>query len=322
MGLGAARLARGAMAVATIVLALAFAIINPRFATLPNLVAMLEQNAALAIVAVGAMIGILSRCVDISPGSVVALGAVLAALSAGLGLPVPLALLAGMLGCVGVYLLNGIIVGGLRLDPLIVTLAAWIWARGLAVSLTNASTIPFDGGFVALMNAPLVVGLSPSVLLIAAAFALGWLILARTALGLRLYALGGDPRMLRQAGVDEGGLRLKIMLVMSIFTAAGMLVMLARLGAAAPTAGFGLELDAIVAVIIGGASFRGGTGRLRDTVVGVLFIAILNNGLSGLQMVDAQFFLIKGGIILAALTLRATARIALSRPRMAEGLAP
>ena len=82
MGLGAARLARGAMAVATIVLALAFAIINPRFATLPNLVAMLEQNAALAIVAVGAMIGIVSRSVDISPGSVVALGAVLAALSA------------------------------------------------------------------------------------------------------------------------------------------------------------------------------------------------------------------------------------------------
>jgi ribose/xylose/arabinose/galactoside ABC-type transport system permease subunit len=322
MGLGAARLAGGAMAGATIVLALAFALLNPRFATLPNVIAMLEQNAALAIVAVGAMIGIVSRSVDISPGSVVALGAVLAALSARLGVPVPLALLAGILGCVGVYLLNGIIVGGLRLDPLIVTLAAWIWARGLAVSLTSASTIPFDGGFVAAMNAPLVLGLSPSVLLVAVAFALGWLVLARTALGLRLYAIGGDPRMLRQAGVDEGRLRLEIMLVMSIFTAAGMLVMLARLGAAAPTAGFGLELDAIVAVIIGGASFRGGTGRLRDTAVGVLFLAILNNGLSGLQMVDAQFFLIKGGIILAALTLRAAARIALSRPRMAEVSAP
>jgi ribose/xylose/arabinose/galactoside ABC-type transport system permease subunit len=95
-----------------------------------------------------------------------------------------------------------------------------------------------------------------------------------------------------------------------------------RLAAPPPTAGFGLELDAIVAVIIGGASFRGGTGRLRDTAVGVLFLAILNNGLSGLQMVDAQFFLIKGGIILAALTLRAAARIALSRPRMAEVSAP
>jgi ribose/xylose/arabinose/galactoside ABC-type transport system permease subunit len=87
-----------------------------------------------------------------------------------------------------------------------------------------------------------------------------------------------------------------------------MIVTLGRLGAAAPTAGFGLELDAIVAVVIGGASFRGGEGRLRDTAVGVAFLAVLNNGLSGLQMGDAGFFLIKGSAILAALTLRAAAR--------------
>jgi ribose/xylose/arabinose/galactoside ABC-type transport system permease subunit len=92
-----------------------------------------------------------------------------------------------------------------------------------------------------------------------------------------------------------------------------MLVMLGRLGAAAPTAGFGLELDAIVAVIIGGASFRGGTGRLRDTAIGVAFLAILNNGLSGLQMGDAQFLLIKGSVILAALTLRALTQMYFSR---------
>ena len=95
---------------------------------------------------------------------------------------------------------------------------------------------------------------------------------------------------------------------MGCFTAAGMIVMLGRLGAAAPTAGFGLELDAIVAVVIGGASFRGGEGRLRDTAIGVLFLAVLNNGLSGLQMGDAGFFLIKGTAILAALTLRSAAR--------------
>ena len=103
------------------------------------------------------------------------------------------------------------------------------------------------------------------------------------------------------------------MLLMSLFTAAGMIVMLGRLGAAAPTAGFGLELDAIVAVIVGGASFRGGTGRLRDTAVGIVFLAILNNGLLGLQMGDAQFFLIKGGAILLALTLRALVQRSFAR---------
>ena len=163
------------------------------------------------------------------------------------------------------------------------------------------------------MNTPIVAGFTVTPLLVLLAFAAGWLILRRTPLGLRVYAVGGDPRMLRQAGVDEGNLRLVILLVMGLFTALGMIVMLGRLGAAAPTAGFGLELDAIVAVILGGASFRGGTGSVRETAIGVLFLAILNNGLSGLQMGDAQFYLIKGTIILAALTLRAVAQMHFSR---------
>jgi ribose/xylose/arabinose/galactoside ABC-type transport system permease subunit len=313
MSRAGARLTRSALGLATLLLVAVFAIVNPRFATWPNVVAIIEQNAMLAIVSVGAMIGIVSRSVDISPGSVIALGAVVAALAAQAGAPLPLSLTAGVLACLAVYAANGAIVGRLGLDPLIVTLAAWIWARGLAVSLTGATTIAFDMGFVAFMNTPLALGFTVSAPLAVLAFFAGWIILRRSALGIRIYAIGGDPRMLRQAGVDEGRLRLAILLVMGCFTAVGMLVMLGRLGAAAPTAGFGLELDAIVAVILGGASFRGGSGRLRDTAIGVLFLAVLNNGLSGLQMGDAQFFLIKGTIILAALTLRALAQGCFSR---------
>jgi ribose transport system permease protein len=300
-------LGRNAIAVATILLVALFAIINPRFATLPNLIALIEQNAAFAIVAVGALIGIVSRCVDISPGSVVALGAVVAALTLQAGFAAPAALLAGVLACLIVYGLNGLIVGRLRLEPLIVTLAAWIWARGLSVSLTGAHTIPFDAGFVGFMNTPILAGFTPAVTLVPVAFVLGWLVLTRLPIGMRLYALGNDPRTLRQAGVDDGATRFLILLIMGCFTAAGMVVMLGRLGAAAPTAGFGLELDAIAAVVIGGASFRGGEGRLRDTAIGVAFLAVMNNGLSGLQMSDADFFVIKGGTILAALVLRSTA---------------
>lgn len=301
-------LGRNAILVATLVLAAVFALINPRFASLANAVTLVEQNATLAIVAVGAMIGIVSRSVDISPGSVVALGAVAAALALQAGAALPLALLAGIGACLLIYLVNGLVVGRLGLDPLIVTLAAWIWARGLAVSLTDARTIPFDLGFVGFMNAPLVLGFTPGVVLMVLAFLAGWIVLTRLPVGMRLYALGNDPRMLRQAGVDDGRTRLVVLLLIGCFTAAGMIVMLGRFGAAAPTAGFGLELDAIVAVVIGGASFRGGEGRLRDTLVGVLFLAVLNNGLSGLQMGDAGFFLIKGTAILAALTLRSAAR--------------
>jgi len=317
MSVWGARFSQAAVAAATLVLIAVFAAIVPDFLTAPNLVALVEQNAALAIVAVGATLGIISRTIDISPASVIVLGAVAAALSFKFGLPMPLALLAGIAACIAVYALNGLAVGGLGLDPLIVTLAAWIWARGLAVSLTNATTIPFDFGFVTFMNTPIAFGFGPATVLVILAFAAGWLILARLPLGLRIYALGGDPRLLRPAGISEARLRVVILLVMSLFTAAAMIVMLGRLGAAAPTAGFGLELDAIVAVIIGGASFRGGVGRLRDTLVGVLFLAILNNGLQGLQMGDAQFMLIKGIAILAALTLRALAYRYFSRQPVA-----
>jgi ribose/xylose/arabinose/galactoside ABC-type transport system permease subunit len=301
-------LGRNAIAIATFLLAAIFTVINPRFATLPNLITLIEQNAAFAIVAVGAMIGIVSRCIDISPGSVAAFGAVVAALALHAGLAAPAALVSGVLACLIAYGLNGIMVGRLGLDPLIVTLAAWIWARGLSVSLTGARTIPFAPSFVEFMNTPSIVGFTPAVVLVVFAFAFGWLVLTRLPIGIRLYALGNDPRMLRQAGVNDRGARLLILIIMGCFTAAGMVVMLGRLGAAAPTAGFGLELDAIVAVVIGGASFRGGEGRLRDTAIGVIFLAVMNNGLSGLQMGDGSFFLIKGSTILAALVLRSATR--------------
>jgi len=297
-------LGRSAITIATLLLAAMFSIVNPRFATLPNLVTLIEQNAALAIVAVGAMVGIVSRCIDISPGSVAAFGAVAAALALHAGLAGPLALIVGILACLIVYGVNGVMVGRLGLDPLIVTLAAWIWARGLSVSLTGARTIPFDPSFVGFMNTPVILGFTPAVVLVVLAFGFGWLVLTRLPIGIRLYALGNDPRRLRQAGVNDHAARFLILILMGGFTAAGMVVMLGRLGAAAPTAGFGLELDAIVAVVIGGASFRGGEGRLRDTAIGVIFLAVMNNGLSGLQMGDAGFFLIKGGTILAALVLR------------------
>jgi ribose transport system permease protein len=301
-------LGRHAIALATVLLAVLFTCINPRFATLANAMTLIEQNATLAIVAVGATFGILSRCVDVSPGSVVALGAVVAALASHAGLFGPLALACGFAACLGVYGLNGLLVGRLRLDPLIVTLAAWIWARGLSVSLTNARTLSFDAGFVSFMNAPILAGFTPGPVLAGLAFVIGWVVLTRLPLGIRVYALGNDPRMLRQAGVDDLATRVVILLVMGAFTAIGMVVMLGRLGAAAPTAGFGLELDAIVAVVIGGASFRGGEGRLRDTAIGVIFLAVLSNGLSGMQIGDAGFFVIKGGTILAALVLRSAER--------------
>ena len=308
-----ARIVRGAVAAAALLLAAVFALINPRFATLPNLITLVEQNAVLAIVAIGATFGIVSRNIDISPGSVIVLGAVVAALAFQSGVPVPLALLAGMLASIAVYLLNGVLVGGLQLDPLIVTLAAWIWARGLAISLTNASSIGFDAGFVTFMNTPVLLGFTPGALLLVPAFLLGWLLLARTALGLRIYAVGGDPRMLRQAGVGLARLHVAIFGAMAVFTALGMVVMLGRLGAAPPPPA-SPELDAIVAVIIGGASSAAAPGGCATPPS-----ACCSSPSSTMACPACKwampFFLIKGLAILGALTLRALAQSRFARRR-------
>ena len=299
---------QAALSGAILLLAGVFAALNPAFATLANISTLANQTAVLAVLAVGSTFAIISRNIDIAPASVITLAAVVVALALrATGQIVP-ALAAGAAVTLAIYALHGVLVARLRLDPLIVTLAAWIWARGLAVSLTNATTLPIDNGFIRALNTPVLLGLTPSVGVVVAVYAAGWLVLNRTRLGLYTRALGEDERALAARGLDPGGWKIAVFLAMGVTTSVAALLMIARLAAAAPTAGFGLELDAIVAVIIGGTSFQGGSGRLGNTVAGVVFIAVLDNGLSALQLGDADFELLKGAGILAALLLDAASR--------------
>jgi ribose/xylose/arabinose/galactoside ABC-type transport system permease subunit len=301
-------LANNALLVSIALLAAGFTTLEESFLTLRNIVALLDQSAVFAVLAVGATFGIISRNIDIAPASVIALGTVVVALVVHSGHGFALGILAGGAATIAIYLAHGALVGWLDLDPLIVTLAAWIWARGLAISLTNASTISLNHPFVALMNSQLVFGLTPSTICAALVFIAGAIVLHHTRIGMNVFALGQDSKLLRQAGVDPAVAKLAIFATMGVFTAIGMVLMIARIGAAAPTAGFGLELDAIVAVIIGGSSFQGGSGRMLNTLYGVAFIAMLDNGLTGLQMGDPEFLLVKGFAILGALLLEVGGR--------------
>jgi ribose/xylose/arabinose/galactoside ABC-type transport system permease subunit len=306
-------LARHAILVSIVALGIVFSLLEDSFLTLRNFSTLVDQSAIFATLAVGATFGIISRNIDIAPASVITLADVVAALAFRASFGFGLSMAAGVGATMAIYLAHGALVGWLGLDPLIVTLAAWIWARGLAISLTNATTIPFHHPYVEFMNAPIVFGLDPSVFVAVAAFLLGGLVLRNTRTGIRAYALGQDSKHLLQAGVSPARAKLAIFAVMGVTTAIGMALMIARIGAAAPTSGYGLELDAIVAVIIGGTSFKGGSGRMRNSLYGVAFIAVLNNGLSGLQMGDPEFLLLKGLAIIAALLFDAISQRLLAR---------
>lgn len=300
--------------VALVVMCMVFAYLNPRFFTLANVTTLLKQNSPLLIVAVGMTFAIISRNIDLSPASVIALSGVALALAFQATGSILLAILVGFATAIAVELFNAFLIVRLDINPLIVTLACWIWARGLAVSLTGAESIAVRDPLISFISQSLFLEISPSILLAVLAFVIGAVLLNRTRLGRYTFAMGSDERATKQAGIRTGTYKALMFVLFGICVGFAMLITVSRLGAAAPDAAYGLELDAIVAVIIGGNPFQGGEGNLRRTLIGALFIAVLNNGLGNLGMLDAQIAVYKGAAILIALILEAvSSRIARQR---------
>lgn len=290
-----------------------FAVVNDNFLTLSNFQNIVEQNAALAIVAVGVTFGIIARMIDLSPGSVVALAGVVMAIVFTATGSLALTLAAALLTCILVGVFNGSLIAWLDINPVIVTLAAYIWARGLALALTDKDSIVIDSPFISFMNQRWQGLVSPPMVLIVLVYVLGWFLLSRTRLGRYTYALGGDPIATYQAGIPVRLYKVAIFAFSGFLVGLASIVTVSRMGAAQPNAVFGLELDAIAAVIIGGTSLSGGEGSIRKTIMGVLFLAILNNGLSTMGLRDASFLFYKGLVILLTLFFEVGSRALLHR---------
>lgn len=150
-----------------------FAAANPRFLTVANFTTLLEQNAALFIVAVGMTFAIISTNIDLSPGSLIALSGVIIGLVFTATGSIALGILAGLAVAILVELFNGVLVARAGINPLIVTLAAWIWARGLAISFTDANSIVIRDPFISSMTNLRVVGISPPLVLIVLSYLQG-----------------------------------------------------------------------------------------------------------------------------------------------------
>jgi ribose transport system permease protein len=286
---------------ALIALIILFTALNPRFLTLANITTMLEQNSALLIIAVGMTFAIISRNIDLAPASIIALSGVIMGLVYTSSGSIVLAIVAGFSVAIAVELLNAALIVKGGINPLIVTLACWIWARGLAVSLTGANSIPLRDPLIDFISREVIFGISPALVLALIVFLVGVFTLSRTRLGRYTYAIGSDERATVQAGVPTGKYKLMMFAMFGVLAGLAMLVTVSRLGAAAPDAAYGLELDAIVAVIIGGNPFQGGEGNVRRTLIGALFISVLNNGFGNLGMLDSQIAVYKGAAIILAL---------------------
>jgi len=286
-----------------LLLCAALALLSDRFLTVNNGVNILRQSTINGIISVGMTFVILTAGIDLSVGATLALSTVVTADLLQKGVPVPVAVLAGLGLGAALGLVNGVIITKARVPPFVATLGMMTVARGL--SLTYSQGRPITG----LPDAFRFIGtgsLGPipmPIIVAGATFILGHILLTRTRTGEYIYALGNNPVAARYAGIATDRYITFVYALSGLLAALAGMILVARLDSAQPTAGLGYEFDAIAAVVVGGTSFAGGEGGLPGTLLGVLVIAVLSNGLNLLNV--SSFFqpVVTGVVIALALLL-------------------
>ncbi|MFZ2359000.1 MAG: ABC transporter permease [Anaerolineae bacterium] len=286
-----------------IILVVVLSLTSPVFLTVDNLSNIGRQGGVNALLAVGMLLAIITAGIDLSVGSILALSmSVLALLAIQWGVNPYLAMLACLAVGAGVGLTNGLLLTRLHLPhPFIATLGTMNVARGLALIITGASPISgFDRA-----GAPQVLWLGAGsigpvpvvVILVLIVYAIFHLLLSNTALGRHIYAIGGNAAAARLSGINVDRTLVIVYSLCGLMAGLGALVLAGRTNSGYPTAGVGYELDAIAAVIIGGASFAGGVGTVWGTLIGVILMAVLRNGLVLLK-VPTEWQIVAIGLVI------------------------
>ncbi|MDR1929662.1 MAG: ABC transporter permease [Treponema sp.] len=268
-----------------------------------NLLLVVKQSTITGILGIGMTIVIITGGIDLSVGSLVALSSVCSAMFGGLeaqGLPIIVALLVGIFTGLVFGVINGSIISYLNFPPFIMTLATSMIARGIAKILCSAQ--PVLGISVAFQNLAngFFFGIPNLALFFAIVFALGTVLLNKTVLGSRFFAIGGNEMGARLSGVDTKRVKLIAYTFCGILAGFCGVLMTSRISSGSSITGEGYELNAIAAAVIGGTSMSGGVGTIWGTVVGALIIGVIQNGLDFMN-VSAYFQnIIKGLIIIIA----------------------
>lgn len=273
-------------------------IATPAFLTVPNLLNVGVQAAVVAVLAFGMTFVIITAGIDLSVGSVAALSSICAGwLVASAGLPGPTALLAAPLVGLLTGLVSGAAVAYGKLPAFIATLAMLSIARGLALVVSGGRPIDMPDSVAALGG-----DLGPvpvPILVLLVAWAVTAFVLNRTVFGRSLYAIGGNEEAARLAGLPVKRTLATVYALSGLFAGIAGLVLAGRLASAQPQAASGYELDAIAAVVIGGASLAGGSGKATGTLIGALILAVIRNGLNLLN-VTAFWQQVVIGLVIAA----------------------
>jgi ribose transport system permease protein len=268
------------VAYALILLMAIYSVAAPGFASIGNLANVLSQSVILLIVALPMTLIIMTEGMDLSAGAVLSLASVVLTMVALQAQSVALGVLAGLVVGAAFGALNGLLVAYLQIQPFVATLGTLGAAQGLALVLTDGQSVDGIPPAIASVYSARLAGVPAPIVIGALVYALFHVLLYHTRLGTYVPALGGNPQALELAGVPRRGMLVVVYAIGGCAAALAGLMMAARMNAGHPTAGIGTEFDAIAAVAVGGTSFEKGDGWLLGTLLGVLAVGILRNGLN------------------------------------------
>jgi ribose transport system permease protein len=274
-----------------------------QFLTPGNIINILETNSVLLVVAVGLTFVLLVGGIDLSLGGTMALTAVSMWGLLTAGVPAPLA---ACIVVVGAFTLgaavNGLLIGWVGLSFLVVTIGTASVFRGIALLGSGGqSKSLFDETWLVELGSGRVLGIPILVIVSLSIFLLGVLVLRYTGYGRMVYAVGGNPEAARLAGMPVVTIRVSVYAISGGLAGMAAVLEAGRLTAASPTTATGIELTAGAAVLLGGTSFMGGRGTLLGTLLGVLFLGVLQNGLTLLGISPYWSGIVSGIVLIAAI---------------------
>ena len=274
------------------------------FFTRQNIFNVLRQISTNLFLACGMTMVIILGGIDLSVGSIIALsGCISAGCVARYNLPLPIALLMGLLVGLLVGMFNGAVISKTTIPAFIVTLATMNIAKGLAYVYTGGSPVRvvtkewqfLGAGYVGIFPTPVVILVI--VLIITA------IIMNETKMGRHMYAVGGNQQAAEFSGIKVEKVKFFVHAFSGLMAGLAGIVLASRMYSGQPTAGDGAEMDAIAAVVVGGTSMAGGSGKIGGTIIGGLIIGVLNNGLNLLNVNSFWQYVVKGVVILLAVFL-------------------
>ncbi len=277
------------------------------FMTVGNMTDVLRTTSFTFITAIGMAYLMISGGWDLSVGAVYALAGVVCGLLMTAGIPIPLAIAISLLVGVAVGCVNGFFVQVVNLNPFIATMATMYLARGFVLGFQKGQAVyPLPDGFNAIGQGSLMIGTIgiPYVVIIAVALGvIATLVLRYTVYGRMLFAVGGNVEAARLAGIPTNKIRYSAYVLTGLLAALTGILMAARLGSGQPNVGSGFEMTVIAACVIGGVSLAGGVGKIYGAFLGAVFMAMISNGMTIIQISSYWQQLVLGIVLLLACSL-------------------